>query len=125
MAEATTTRRALMGAIATLPAAIAFDPPSAALATSTNQWDSALADYRAKRLYCDNLPYGHPNEDDAVDAYCAAMDILIEEVPAPTPEAWKLKVELALERYEGFELSERCGRAIIADGLRLMGREAL
>jgi hypothetical protein len=116
------TRRAALGAILAAPAVVALGA-SAAMAfptADTAAWDVALADYRAKRSHSDAMPLGAPGEDDAVDAYCAAMDHLINKVPAPTLAAVVLKLELAVER----ETIDGYDEALLADLRRFAAREA-
>ena len=53
------------------------------------------------------------------------MDHLIEQVPAPDAEAVKLKLELALQRAQGFVAMEPAfERAIFADISRLAASRA-
>lgn len=58
----------------------------------------------AHRAYADAfahfeaLPVGDPGEGAALDAWIAAMDYLIENVPAPDGEALAVKIELATTR---------------------------
>lgn len=118
-------RRAAIAALAGTPAfvgtfAIAIATPAAA--NEGGEWDRALADYQAKRAASDTMPLGTPNEDDAVDAYCEAMDYLINEVPAPDIAAVRVKLELAFARCADFGFSEDYQEAILAD-LRRLGRE--
>lgn len=81
-------------------------------------WEAALIDYQTKRAASDAMPLGTDGEDDAVDAWCEAMDHLILKIPAPNVAAVATKVELAMSRsdfYEGFQ------KAILADLRRLGG----
>jgi hypothetical protein len=108
----------LAGATGMLPvAAAAFHAGS-----NTSAWDEAFADYQAKRAFSDAMPLGTPNEDDAVDAYCRAMDHLIEEVPAPHTEALAIKIELAMERYERSCMPDEVLAAWLADARALAVR---
>lgn len=84
------------------------------------EWERALASYNALKDASDAMPLGTEGEDEAVDACCEAMDHLIEETPAPTIGAVLTKLQLALERSEGFEgLIEGHQNAILADLGRL------
>src|SRR3546814_9091597 len=49
----------------------------------TSDWDAALAIYSTKRAASDAMRDDAEGVDEAVDAYCEAMDYLIEKVPAP------------------------------------------
>lgn len=88
---------------------------------NTSAWDQALADYRTKRAFSDAMPLGTPNEDDAVDAFCRAMDHLIEKVPAPHAEALAIKLELVIERFDG-DLPTWAQTALLADARALATR---
>jgi len=61
-------------------------------------WNLAVADYLRLRAACDILPDDHPDENEAVDAYCRAMDALLA-LPAPDLTAIALKAALCHERY--------------------------
>ena len=109
------------------PATVHAAPESASHAVQTAQakWDAALADYKAKRRYSDVLEENDDYEEGAVDAYCSAMDHLIEEVPSPNVAAATMKLELALERSESFEgLFPKHQKAILADLHRISGQGA-
>lgn len=82
-------------------------------------WGRALREYHQLKAASDAMPIRSPGEDEAVDAYCAAMDRLLKEVPAPDVEAAALKLELALERFNHSGLPEDVGAAIVADLRRL------
>lgn len=84
-------------------------------------WSSALADYDAKRALSDGLPSGDPGEDAALEAYCLAMDHLIENAPAPDLAAVLRKHELATERCDGFGFITEFWQAIGDDIARLAG----
>ncbi|PTR06448.1 MULTISPECIES: hypothetical protein [unclassified Novosphingobium] len=83
-------------------------------------WDAALHDYQMKRQYSDSLPTTDPRADDAVDAYCIAMDHLVGDVPSPNANALLYKMELAKERWDGLGLPDEWLDAFMAD-LRLLG----
>lgn len=87
--------------------------------TNSDQWLVALAYYRAKRTASDAIDIDAPGGDEAIDAYCVAMDHLIEEIPAPDLPAAVLKFELMKERFEGMEYPRSTVTAIIADLKRL------
>src|SRR3546814_2848373 len=53
----------------------------------TSDWDAALAIYSTKRAASDAMRDDAEGVDEAVDAYCEAMDYLIEKVPAPNLQA--------------------------------------
>lgn len=59
------------------------------------QWNAALADYQAKRAHFDKID----RSDEALDAYCAAMDRLVA-TRAPDGRALQMKLELIEERNE-------------------------
>lgn len=65
-------------------------------------WAIALSDYQAKRAFSEAMPMGADGEDEAVDVFCAAMDHLIERVPAENFDQIRTKIQLALERADGF-----------------------
>jgi hypothetical protein len=81
-------------------------------------WEAALADYEAKRAASDAMPLGTEGEDDALDAWCEAMDHLIVKIPAPNVAAVATKVELAMSRSDFHECYQE---AILADLRRLGG----
>lgn len=83
-----------------------------AVATS---WEEALADYRQKRAASDAMPLGAEGEDEAIDAYCEALDYLVQNVPAPSAEALQIKMDLVEERYEGYDLDAKVWRALSDD----------
>lgn len=58
---------------------------------SREVWDKLNAAYLAARAYSDSLPDGHPDEDAAVDRYCAAMDLVVD-APAPDCDALATKI---------------------------------
>lgn len=129
--SAGTTRRALLGAIAVVPivalpaettdATVSSFPKSQKDAASdASAWRAALATYRAKRAYSDALPLGHPEEDNAIDAYCEAFDQLME-TPAPTGDALALKIEMAHQRCDGLGFFDNYIIALAADARRLGG----
>jgi hypothetical protein len=63
-----------------------------------NTWAEALAEYHRLRALSDTMRFSGAEDDAAIDAYCAAMDHLIERVPALSPRALMIKLDLALER---------------------------
>lgn len=85
-------------------------------------WDQALADYRAKHATAYAMPTGSPGEDEAVEAYCAAADILFA-MPAPNAGAVAAKLEIAKDIYDGFVFPDRIIDAAVAD-LKRFGGEA-
>lgn len=87
-------------------------------------FDAAYAEYLAKRAYSDALAGDTNHDDAATDAYCQAMDFLIEQVPAPTVAALRVKIGLAHERTKDLELFDGYWTAIIADLDRLAAMEA-
>lgn len=88
----------------------------------SSKWDIAFADYEAKLTTSNAIPLGMEGEDEAVDAYCQAMDFLIESVPAETVEHLKVKIDLALERASGFEgIFDDHAAGIVADLERVCG----
>lgn len=97
-----------------------------AAAPAATMWETALADYQAKRSHADAMPVGTDGEDEALEAYVQAMDYLIEQVPAQTLEQLHLKIDLARARSDGFEdlLFDDHAKGIVADVFRLCGRSA-
>jgi len=85
-------------------------------------WKAAFAEYRAKRAYSDALPSGADDEDEALDAYCEAMDKLIE-TPAPDLDAVSVKFEMAIDRCQDFSFFDCYAKAIAADLRRLAGHD--
>lgn len=76
-------------------------------------WGEALTEYEVKRAASDAMPSGAEDEDEAVDAYCAAMDNLILNTAAPDIKAVVTKLKLAMSREPaGFG---EYGEAIIDD----------
>jgi hypothetical protein len=85
-------------------------------------WGEAYAEYRHARAVSEVTDADAPNADELVDAYCLAMDHLIEEVPAPGTAEVLCKLELALERSDAFGgLFPAHQEAILADLRRLSG----
>src|SRR3546814_4130099 len=68
----------------------------------TSDWDAALAIYSTKRAASDAMRDAAEGVDEAVDAYCEAMDYLIEKVPAPNLQALFAKIEMAHSRSADF-----------------------
>lgn len=83
-----------------------------------SDWDTALARYRALHQYSDNLAPETPDavQEDAMDAYCTAMDHLILNVPSPNLSALLEKMRLVHFR-EG--TIEYFWDALVADIKRL------
>lgn len=90
---------------------------------AASEWNRALAKYRALRKVSDDMPPDTEGEDAAVDAWCKAMDYLVEEIPAPSCEALACKLELARERWDGFTIPDAWHDAFLAD-LKRLGRGA-
>ena len=67
-----------------------IEPPS---------WDEALAEYERLKAISDAFPLGADGEDEALDAYCDAMDELVLRVAPPTPEALATKISLIKARF--------------------------
>lgn len=88
------------------------------------QWNMALAEYQKLRAHSDALPLDHPEVDSAVDAYCEAMDRLINEVRAPHWLAVSTKLQLARWRCDGSGYFTEYFDAIQADIDRLSGEAA-
>lgn len=87
-----------------------------------SEFDAALADYIAKRDYADGVALDDPGAGAAVEAACAAMDHLIESVPAPDRDAVQTKLNLARERSATIVgLFDDHRTAILADLRRLAG----
>jgi len=95
-------------------------PPAAA---GADEWSEALDAYNQLRAASDLLPPEDPRADEAVDAYVAAMDHLVENVRAPSPEALAVKLELARDRWNGFSIPDEWLDAFAAD-LKHFGGEA-
>lgn len=83
-------------------------------------WSAALTTYQTKRAAADALPLGSPGEDEAVDAYCEAMDRLVD-LPAPDAAALSLKLDLTKNRWEDFSIPEEWWEALCVDIRRLTG----
>jgi hypothetical protein len=64
-------------------------------------WQTALAEYQRLRAISDAIPLGTEGEDEALDAYCVAMDHLIGNVRAPNIAAVLVKLDLIAERDTG------------------------
>lgn len=65
-------------------------------------FDVALSEYRRLRAISDAMPLGAEGEDEAVDAFCDAMDHVIEDIRTPTIAALRIKLQLIESRMEGF-----------------------
>ena len=112
-------RRALIGAAMLAPIAAAACVTEPAPATGLTEWELAMAFYLAKRVHSDMLPPGTPGEDEAVDAYCEAMDYLVLKVPAPDGHALATKLRLAQDRWADFIMPDTWLETFIADAERL------
>lgn len=88
---------------------------------AASQWEIALADYLAKKQAVDNLSPGSEGEDRIVEIMYQAMDLLVEETPAPDAAALIYKMELAKPRWDGFSFPDRWMDTFIADLRRLFG----
>ena len=108
-----------MNALSSIRAASSLAGISQIAVGNSALWDSAVADYRAKRAASDAMPLGTEGEDEAVDAYCTPMDHLINDLPAPDVAAVVTKLELAFERCEEYSFSDDYQRAILSDLRRL------
>ena len=114
--SAETTRRAMLGAIAAAPVAALAIGPALARHSHSGEWDAALRDYHQKKATAEQM--GVTDEDGvdaAVDAYCMAMDHLVENVRAPSTDALIYKIELAKERWTDFAMPEEWLDAFTAD----------
>ncbi|RZF64002.1 hypothetical protein EWE75_13580 [Sphingomonas populi] len=110
-----TTRRAMLGAIAGV-SVVALAGAALANHSHASEWDAALSDYHQKKATAERM--GATDEDGvdaAVDAYCMAMDHLVENVRAPTFAALTYKIELAKERWTDFPMPEEWLNAFAAD----------
>lgn len=83
--------------------------------TPSTNWTEAQGDYALKRLASD----ADQGNDDLTNAYCRAMDHLIENAPAPSVSAVGTKLELARERYEHDTIPDKVLNRIAADIQRL------
>ena len=121
MSAVLTRRAALSGAVASvaLVGAAAAATMPLVNAVDRSAWTRALAAYSTARATSDTCPSGHPDEDALVDRYCAAMDVLILDTPAPDWPAVLQKVDWASDRQEGFAFVPEYLTAIRADVARL------
>lgn len=78
-------------------------------------WNTAHQAYLSARAYFDALPMDAPDESAALDAWCDALDHLIENVPAPDGNALAIKLEMIGDRV----FSEKWIPAFVADARRL------
>lgn len=82
-------------------------------------WDKLNAAYLAARSYSDSLPDRHPDEDAAVDRYCAAMDLVVH-APAPDCEALATKIAYMRDREfyadDWLEIFEADARRLHGEG---------
>lgn len=146
--EHTTSRRAILGALAIVPAIAAVAFPAIAAPAAHDDltvWKMELAKFRRIEAAHDaydrdfwmpayeadptrgqRIPASIDEEMERhQEAWLTAMDRLIERVPAPNAGAVLLKLEMALERSECFEgLFPDHQKAILADLGRLAEREA-
>lgn len=86
-------------------------------ATIRAAWNAAHQSYLDKRAHFEAMPIGTPEENGALDAWVAAMNHLIENVPAPDGEALAIKIELAATRE--IEMYPEWIAAFAADARRL------
>lgn len=89
---------------------MAADNPRAAFEAAHQAYIDAFAHF-------EDLPIGDPGETAALDAWIAAMDHVIEDVPAPDGEALAVKIELAATR--DIEMYPEWIAAFTADARRL------
>lgn len=87
---------------------MAADNPRAA-------FEAAFKAYTDARAYFDALPFDHPQERAALDAWCDALDHLILNVPAPDGEALATKMEMIGDRVFSMDWIP----AFVADARRL------
>jgi len=87
--------------------------------TRPQSWAEALKEYEERREASDRMDIDSPGADDAMDAYCRAMDHLIDNVPAPNLQAVITKLELMRERFQDREYPEVTGTAVMKDLRRL------
>lgn len=112
------TRRAAIASFAAVGLASAIPGAAQALTSPASprvRWEAALRDYQMKRRYCDSLHVDDLRSEAALDAYCIAMDHLVENVPAPNTDALLYKMELAKERWDGFSLPTEWMDAFMSD----------
>lgn len=88
--------------------------------TQAATWDAALAEYRRLRMDSAFMPLGTEGEDEAIDAYCKALDELMQ-IPAPSFDALATKFELAKARSGQDAMFDDYATAILADLRRLSG----
>lgn len=82
-------------------------------------WAEAYRRYLDLRAASDALAIDEEGGDAAIDAYCEAMDDLID-LPSPSTHEARIKIDLATERGRDFgAMLDEHGAAIIADLLRL------
>lgn len=89
------------------------------LLSEPTPWAEALADYEAKTAHAESLADNHPDCDRAVEARCAAMDHLVENVSAPNLHALAYKISLVDDRWEGFETPKAWLDAFVRDAIAL------
>lgn len=80
-------------------------------------FEAAHKAYTEAFAYFEGLPMGDPGEAAALDAWIAAMDHVIANVPAPDGEALAVKIELAATR--DIEMYPEWIAAFTADARRL------
>lgn len=83
----------------------------------------ALANYRGKRAESDAIDTDEDGCDEAIDAYCVAMDAVFN-TPAPDAATLDLKLDLLIERYEDFSIPVEAMDVVRADIRRLTGLAA-
>ncbi len=86
-----------------------------------SDWNAAIARYKQLRNISDQIDVADDERsDEAIDAYCDAMDHIVDDVPAPDLAAVITKLELMHERTApGFSISDNSYQAIIDDLRRL------
>lgn len=84
-------------------------------------FDWLLAYYLALRTTSDAIPLGTDGENEAMEAYCLAMDALVLRCPAPDGHSLAIKMRLAKERRDGLGIPDDWIDAFIADAERLGG----
>lgn len=91
------------------------------MATINHTWQEAHSHYAALRSASDALADTDPQADRAADAYCEAMDRLLQ-MPAPDHAALVVKIDLIAERYADFAMPPALLQIVRSDVTRLGGR---
>lgn len=92
--------------------------------TTTNPraaFDAAHRAYTDAFAHFEAMPLGDDRENAALDKWVAAMDHLIENVPAPDGEALAIKIELAATR--DIPMYDEWIAAFAADARRLTNKD--